>query len=95
MAFHWLPFGCGGVLDDNSYMPLKLPPPPPPSVWLPYALPYSRADDPISFPSPPAEAAAWQVQDENTGKPVDIPRPVRAIRVWDAAVKVFLTWALF
>ena len=94
MAFHWLPFGCGGVLDDNSYA-AEASAAAAPSVWLPYAWPYSRADDPISFPSPPAEAAAWQVQDENTGKPVDIPRPVRAIRVWDAAVKVFLTWALF
>ena len=31
------------------------------------------------------------MQDENTGKPVDIPRPVQAIRVWDPAARAYKT----
>lgn len=46
----------------------------------------TRIYDPIAFPSPPAELPDWQVMDENTGKRVDIPRPVADVRVWDAGV---------
>jgi len=45
--------------------------------------------DPMSFPSPADEIADWQVEDENTGKTVNIPRPVAEIRVYDAETKQY------
>ena len=45
--------------------------------------------DHISFPSPAGEQAEWEVEDENTGKMVAIPRPVAEIRVWDPEEKKY------
>merc|ERR1712157_114756 len=38
--------------------------------------------DHVAFPSPDDEKNDWIVQDEH-GKDVVIPRPVKALRVWD------------
>lgn len=42
--------------------------------------------DTMAFPSPAEEASDWKTKDAN-GKTIDVPRPVYAIRVWDAAEK--------
>lgn len=40
--------------------------------------------DKLGFPIPENEAAQWTITDEKSGKLVDIPRQVFALRVWDA-----------
>lgn len=42
-----------------------------------------RIYDKLAFPLPEADKADWQITDEKTGKLVDIPRPVFALRIWD------------
>jgi hypothetical protein len=46
--------------------------------------------DTNAFASPGDEAAAWKTVDAN-GKTIDVPRPVHAIRVWNAADKAYDT----
>lgn len=45
--------------------------------------------DHVSFPSPADEQPDWEVEDENTGKMVAIPRPVSSIRIWDPEEKKY------
>lgn len=40
--------------------------------------------DKLAFPIPEEEKAQWSITDEKTGKSVDIPRPVHALRIWNA-----------
>ena len=47
--------------------------------------------DHVSFPSPADEQPDWEVEDENTGKMVAIPRPVSSIRIWDPEEKKYVT----
>lgn len=41
--------------------------------------------DKLGFPIPENEQGQWTITDEKSGKLVDIPRPVFALRVWDAS----------
>lgn len=45
--------------------------------------PLNRLYDKLGFPMPADEEEAWKIVDEKSGKTVDIPRPVHALRVWD------------
>lgn len=45
--------------------------------------PINRIYDKFGFPIPEDEQAAWRITDENTGKLVDIPRPVHKLRLWN------------
>lgn len=47
--------------------------------------PINRIYDKFGFPIPEEEQGAWRITDENTGKLVDIPRPVHQLRVWNPA----------
>ena len=40
--------------------------------------------DKLGFPIPENEQAMWTITDEKSGKLVDIPRQVFALRIWDA-----------
>lgn len=51
--------------------------------------------DPVCLASPPEEQEQWLVVDPNTGKNVDIPRPVSEIRVWDATTGKELSTLIF
>merc|ERR1719150_1053607 len=42
--------------------------------------------DHVAFPSPEEEEADWIVQDDH-GKDVTIPRPVKALRIWDVKTR--------
>jgi len=44
--------------------------------------------DPIAFPSPQEEKEQYQVRDEH-GKIVEIPRPVHALRIWNAKLRKY------
>ena len=44
--------------------------------------------DTMAFPSPADEASDWKTVDAN-GKDIDVPRPVHAIRIWDAVEKQY------
>jgi hypothetical protein len=44
-----------------------------------------RIYDKLAFPLPDADKEAWVITDEKTGKLVDIPRQVHALRIWNAA----------
>ena len=48
--------------------------------------------DPVYLPSPPDEAADWQVEDK-PGTKVDVPRPVYELRVWDADTSGYIPLA--
>ena len=48
----------------------------------------ARRFDPVAFASPAHEQDSWRVVQES-GKTVDIPRPVHEIRVWDAASRAY------
>lgn len=43
----------------------------------------------MAFPLPDDDKDAWVITDEKTGKLVDIPRPVYALRIWDAGVDAY------
>jgi hypothetical protein len=43
----------------------------------------NRIYDKLGFPIPEDEQPAWRITDENTGKLVDIPRPVHRLRIWN------------
>lgn len=45
--------------------------------------PINRIYDKLGFPIPEEEQAKWRITDENTGKLVDIPRPVHRLRIWN------------
>jgi hypothetical protein len=45
--------------------------------------PINRIYDKLGFPIPEDEQSAWRITDENTGKLVDIPRPVYKLRIWN------------
>lgn len=49
----------------------------------------SELYDPQVFPTPQALKAKYQVTDERTGKTIDLPHPVQALRVWDAGSQVY------
>jgi len=44
----------------------------------------SELYDPHVFPTPESLKSKYQVTDERTGKPIELPHPVSALRVWDA-----------
>lgn len=48
----------------------------------------SRVHDAMIFTSPPSEKAQWET--EHRGKMVAIPRPVRALRVWDSSAHDYI-----
>lgn len=43
----------------------------------------SQLYDPHVFPTPESQKAKYQVTDERTGKLIELPHPVSALRVWD------------
>lgn len=45
--------------------------------------------DKLGFPIPESEQGQWTITDEKSGKLVDIPRPVAALRVWDASADCY------
>jgi hypothetical protein len=45
--------------------------------------------DKLGFPIPENEQAEWTITDEKSGKLVDIPRQVAALRVWDASADCY------
>ena len=45
--------------------------------------PINRIYDKFGFPIPDDEQMKWKITDENTGKLVDIPRPVYKLRIWN------------
>jgi len=47
--------------------------------------------DHVAFPMPEAEQGDWEVEDEKTGKKVQIPRPVSGLRVWNASKRDYDT----
>ena len=47
--------------------------------------PLNRIYDKLGFPIPENEQAMWTITDDKSGKLVDIPRPVFALRIWDAS----------
>lgn len=49
----------------------------------------SELYDPQVFPTPEALKPKYQVTDERTGKIIDLPLPVKALRVWDAGSQVY------
>mmetsp|Transcript_8548 Transcript_8548/g.23606 ORF Transcript_8548/g.23606 Transcript_8548/m.23606 type:complete len:249 (-) Transcript_8548:68-814(-) len=44
----------------------------------------SQLYDPQVFPTPKGHQSKYQVTDERTGKKIQLPHPVKALRVWDA-----------
>eukprot|EP00928_Gymnodinium_smaydae_P063540 TRINITY_DN47095_c0_g1_i1.p1 TRINITY_DN47095_c0_g1~~TRINITY_DN47095_c0_g1_i1.p1 ORF type:complete len:271 (+),score=60.85 TRINITY_DN47095_c0_g1_i1:86-814(+) len=44
----------------------------------------ARMFDPIVFPTPESLKSLYQVTDEKSGKLIQLPHPVAALRVWDA-----------
>jgi hypothetical protein len=46
--------------------------------------PVNRLYDKLGFPISESEQDNWKITDEKTGKQVDIPRPVHALRIWNS-----------
>lgn len=49
----------------------------------------SQFYDPQLFPTPAALKSKYQVQDEKTGKMIDLPHPVNALRIWNATSRSY------
>lgn len=49
----------------------------------------TRMYDPNIFPTPDSLRSLYQVTDEKTGKLINLPHPVSALRVWNAKSKVY------
>jgi len=49
---------------------------------------FGHSHSPIAFPSPQEEKEQYQVRDEH-GKIVEIPRPVHALRIWNAKLRKY------
>jgi len=47
----------------------------------------SQMYDPQVFPTPESQKAKYQVTDERTGKLIELPHPVKGLRVWDAGAQ--------
>lgn len=47
--------------------------------------------DPQVFPTPEAHKSTFQVTDERTGKLIELPHPVRGLRVWNASTQAYTT----
>lgn len=45
--------------------------------------------DPQVFPTPEALKASYQVTDEGSGKLMQLPHPVKSLRVWDASAQAY------
>lgn len=50
-----------------------------------------RLYDPHLFPTPDAFKTKYQVTDERTGKLIELPHPVKELRIWNAAEKRYDT----
>lgn len=51
--------------------------------------PISQMYDPQVFPTPEAFRSKYQVTDEKTGKTIQLPHPVKAMRVWNAGAQAY------
>lgn len=49
----------------------------------------SELYDPQVFPTPASQKSKYQATDERTGKLLELPHPVKALRVWDAATQAY------
>lgn len=49
----------------------------------------SELYDPTVFPTPEAQKASYQVTDERTGKLIELPHPVKGLRIWDASNQMY------